>query len=261
MAFLYQHTTGFEPGLFSNAAKYFCCFHFFHQYTLPNLSCLSNWICSRDCDIQPCKIISVKVSLMNAIKLRLPGFKAGTSRHSSYKPPSYGRVKTLLRLHSSLNDWRFVTDTIRAPSRIHNSQTMRCEITESQNDAVNSDCYNFLNIEVLTCNLLKSFFTPCLKVLCPKAAGGLWYLQYNDVVRTILSHIHCKNLYYAVHGNLILMNTGGVAQLSNLWWIPNSVSKGFDTAMKTGSSRRFKRYPTTYNWVSSRPPCLYCGLG
>ena len=27
--------------------------------------------------------------------------------------------------------------------------------------------------------------------------------------------------------------------------IPNSVSKGFDTAMKTGSSRRFKRYPTT----------------
>ena len=28
-------------------------------------------------------------------------------------------------------------------------------------------------------------------------------------------------------------------QLSNLWWMPNSVSKGFDTAMKMGSSRRF----------------------
>ena len=36
--------------------------------------------------------------------------------------------------------------------------------------------------------------------------------------------------------------------------MPNSVSKGFDTAMKTGSSRRFKRYPTTYMWVSSWLP-------
>ena len=35
-------------------------------------------------------------------------------------------------------------------------------------------------------------------------------------------------------------------KLSNLWWMANSVSKGFDTAIKTGSSRRFKRYPTTY---------------
>ena len=43
-------------------------------------------------------------------------------------------------------------------------------------------------------------------------------------------------------------------QLSNLWWMANSVSKGFDTARRTGSSRRFKRYPTTYRWVSSRLP-------
>ena len=43
-------------------------------------------------------------------------------------------------------------------------------------------------------------------------------------------------------------------QLSDLWWIPNSVSKGFDTAMKTGSSIRLKRYPTTYMWVSSWLP-------
>ena len=43
-------------------------------------------------------------------------------------------------------------------------------------------------------------------------------------------------------------------QLSNLWWIPNSVSKGFDAVMKTGSSRRFKRYPSTYMWVSSWLP-------
>ena len=44
---------------------------------------------------------------------------------------------------------------------------------------------------------------------------------------------------------------GDKAQLSNLRWMPNSVSKGFDTAMRTGSSRWFKRYPTTYMWVSS----------
>ena len=30
-------------------------------------------------------------------------------------------------------------------------------------------------------------------------------------------------------------------QLSNLRWMPNSVSKGFGTALKTGSSRRFKQ--------------------
>ena len=40
------------------------------------------------------------------------------------------------------------------------------------------------------------------------------------------------------------------AQLSNLLWMPNSVSKGFGLAMRTSSSRRFKRYPKTYMWVS-----------
>ena len=34
----------------------------------------------------------------------------------------------------------------------------------------------------------------------------------------------------------------------------NSVSKGFGTAMKKGSSRRFKRHPTNYIWVSSWLP-------
>ena len=37
-------------------------------------------------------------------------------------------------------------------------------------------------------------------------------------------------------------------QLSNIWWIPNSVTKGFDTAMRTGSSRWF-------NWNSTQPIC------
>ena len=36
--------------------------------------------------------------------------------------------------------------------------------------------------------------------------------------------------------------------------MPNSVSKGFDTTMKTGSTRQFKRYPSTYRWVSSWLP-------
>ena len=41
------------------------------------------------------------------------------------------------------------------------------------------------------------------------------------------------------------------SQLSNLWWMPNSVSIGFGTAMRTRSSRRFKRCPTTHMWVVS----------
>ena len=41
------------------------------------------------------------------------------------------------------------------------------------------------------------------------------------------------------------------SKLSILWWLSNSVSYGFDTAMKTGSWRQFKRYPTTCIWVSS----------
>ena len=49
-------------------------------------------------------------------------------------------------------------------------------------------------------------------------------------------------------------NSLHTSQLSNLWWIPNSVSMGFGTAIKTGSSRGFKRNPTTYRRVSSQLP-------
>ena len=35
-------------------------------------------------------------------------------------------------------------------------------------------------------------------------------------------------------------------QLSNLWWMLNSVCMGFGTAMRTSSSGWFKRYPITY---------------
>ena len=52
------------------------------------------------------------------------------------------------------------------------------------------------------------------------------------------------------HQNWMSMGT----QLSNLWWMPNSVRIDFGPAMKMGSSRRLKRYPKTYMWVSSRLP-------
>ena len=48
--------------------------------------------------------------------------------------------------------------------------------------------------------------------------------------------------------------TSTETQLSNLWWMPNWVSIGFDSAMKTGSSRRLKRYSTTYGCVSKWLP-------
>ena len=35
-------------------------------------------------------------------------------------------------------------------------------------------------------------------------------------------------------------------QLSNLWWMPNLVSKGFAPAMRTDSSRWFQRYLESY---------------
>ena len=51
--------------------------------------------------------------------------------------------------------------------------------------------------------------------------------------------------------NQLVCGLWNFLQLSKLRWMPNSVCIGFDTAMKTGSSRQFKRYPTTYMWVSS----------
>ena len=44
------------------------------------------------------------------------------------------------------------------------------------------------------------------------------------------------------------------AQLSNLWWMPNSVSISFGPAMKMSSSWRFKRYLTNCMLVSSWLP-------
>ena len=55
---------------------------------------------------------------------------------------------------------------------------------------------------------------------------------------------HCVHVWYIYYP----------PQLSNLWWMPNSVSKGFDTTMRMGSSRQVKRYPTAYRWVSSQLP-------
>ena len=58
------------------------------------------------------------------------------------------------------------------------------------------------------------------------------------------------------HSSNDLKTTDGqtVSQLSNLRWMPHSFRIDFGPAMKIGSSRRFKRYPTTYMWVSSWLP-------
>ena len=53
--------------------------------------------------------------------------------------------------------------------------------------------------------------------------------------------------------NQILQNA------SNVWCFPNSLSIGFGPAMKTHSSRWFKRHPTAYMWFPNWLP-FYCGL-
>ena len=48
-------------------------------------------------------------------------------------------------------------------------------------------------------------------------------------------------------------------QLSKVWWMPHQ-KLGFDTVMKTGLTRRFQQYPSTYMWNSSWLPALDCRL-
>ena len=76
-----------------------------------------------------------------------------------------------------------------------------------------------------------------------------WYC-----LERIIYHMVCKQTSMYFPGLSLIGGRGYCSQLSNLWWMPNSVSKGFDTAMKKGSSRRFKQYPTIYMWVSSWLP-------
>ena len=54
--------------------------------------------------------------------------------------------------------------------------------------------------------------------------------------------------------NYLWGSTLNCSQLSNLEWIPNSVSIGFGNPMWAGSSRPLKRCPTTHRWVSSHLP-------
>ena len=44
------------------------------------------------------------------------------------------------------------------------------------------------------------------------------------------------------------------ARISNLWWMPTSVSRNFGTARKVGSSRKFLWYPTSSRWESRQLP-------
>ena len=50
------------------------------------------------------------------------------------------------------------------------------------------------------------------------------------------------------------------SQLSNLWWMPNSLSKHFGTAMRKGSSRSLQWYPTTtyqHQFVKTNLCCIW----
>ena len=98
------------------------------------------------------------------------------------------------------------------------------------------------------------------------------YLCY-VTARLFLFHVHSPSSHKSFgsgyhHGPSSRKSSAGASSLAStgsvqsspgnttlhLYWMPNSVSIGFGTAIKTGSSRRFKRYPTTYGWVSSQLP-------
>ena len=116
-------------------------------------------------------------------------------------------------------------------------------------------CWDCCHIKTITCSM-PSIFQQTKSFL-------FWALNQKVVnlhfyVVTAWRHIALSAYYFMTWGpNWI----EGRTQLWNLWWMLNSVRLGFGTATKTGSSRRFKRYPTTYMWVSSRLPfTVYCGL-
>ena len=53
-----------------------------------------------------------------------------------------------------------------------------------------------------------------------------------------------------------LIESFTVSQLSILWWMSNSVGKGFGTKKKMGSLKRFQQYSPIYVWVSSQVPVV-----
>ena len=71
-------------------------------------------------------------------------------------------------------------------------------------------------------------------------AKGEWGSKWQ-----ICNRNNCGHLYLPVN-TYMLRSKLQPTQLSNLWWMPNSVRIGFGPATKTGSSKRFKRYPTTW---------------
>ena len=74
-----------------------------------------------------------------------------------------------------------------------------------------------------------------------------------------------KQLFFSKAVQFCLSFSAYITQLSNLWWMPNSVRKGFGPPMLLGSSRRLQKYPANHRWVSSRllilnEPILKAGL-
>ena len=113
------------------------------------------------------------------------------------------------------------------------------------------------NICEVVCYLGKRvFLSQPQKVICT-VAKNVWLTARNFWSENIyrrFAYFLWRCLFFAKWHIMLLQSFKMSSQLSNIWWMPNSVSKGFDTAMRTGSSRRFKRHPTTYMWVSSWLP-------
>ena len=78
-------------------------------------------------------------------------------------------------------------------------------------------------------------------------------ISYNFLSASMLVTLHSEEI-------ILKRAVWNLTQLSNLRWMPNSVRIGFGTAMKTGSSKWFKRLPQNLH-VSFKSASLYCGLG
>ena len=105
-----------------------------------------------------------------------------------------------------------------------------------------------------------------LRAFTAKLEESHWIMKHYESLSSFGDALHSGSVLGLNKGYLLLnpwasstpwTSPGGcqrVTELSNLWWMPNSVGMGFDTVTKMGSSRKWERYPTTNMWVSSQLP-------
>ena len=119
-------------------------------------------------------------------------------------------------------------------------------------------CWDCCHIKTITCSM-PSIFQQTKSFLFLALNQKVVNLHFYVV--TAWRHVALSAYYFMTWGpNWI----EGRTPLSNLWWIPNSVSVGFGTATKTGSSRRFKRWLSLafiIDWRVVKRPRLICEEG